>query len=394
MVAKQPNEIMNLFKQFARISLAMTWVFVFVRNATAEQALKDVFDGFFLVGAALNEKQFTGRDTNSVTLIKTHFNSITAENVLKWQRIHPQPGVYDFELADKFVAFGERNGLFVIGHTLIWHHQTPGWVFRDANGNPVDRETLLNRMREHIHTVVGRYRGRVRGWDVVNEAVADDGQLRQSLWLKIIGEDYIAKAFEFAHEADPDCELYYNDFSLENKRKRNGAIALIKKLKAQGVPITGVGLQGHYTLDWPSKSQLAGTIRAFAKLGVKVMITELDVDVLPRTERYRGAELSVQYVLDPKLNPYTRELPERVQKALADRYGDIFDVLLRNSDCISRVTFWGVTDGDSWLNYWPIPGRTNYPLLFDRNYQPKPAYFTVVATAQKARNTHLKERRR
>ncbi|MCS7338608.1 MAG: endo-1,4-beta-xylanase [Verrucomicrobiae bacterium] len=358
----------------------------------AQPALKDAFEGVFLIGAALNEAQFTGRDTNAVALIKTHFNSVTAENVLKWQRIHPEPGVYEFELADKFVEFGVQNGMVIIGHTLVWHHQTPRWVFRNEDGSQVDRDTLLARMREHIHTVVGRYKGRIKGWDVVNEALDEDGRLRQTPWLRIIGDDYIAKAFEFAHEADPEAELYYNDFSLENKPKRDGAVALIKRLKAQGIPITGVGLQGHYTLNWPSKKQLAETIRAFSELGLKVMITELDVDVLPRADAHRGADLMVRYQHDPKLNPYTAGLPDSVQRKLAKRYADIFDVLVRHSDAVTRVTFWGVTDRDSWLNYWPMPGRTNHPLLFDRHYQPKPAFYAVLTSAEKAKKSANKTR--
>ncbi len=372
---------------FCRCAAVTIVIICAVFRTSAQTTLKGAFDGIFLIGAALSERQFSGQDTNSVLLIKTHFNSITAENALKWQRIHPQPGEYEFELADKFVEFGEQNGMVIIGHTLVWHHQTPRWVFRNENGEPVDRETLLARMREHIHTVVGRYKGRIKGWDVVNEALEEDGRLRQSPWLRIIGEDYIAKAFEFAHEADPDCELYYNDFSLENKPKRDGAVALVKKLKAQGVPITGVGLQGHYTMDWPSKKQLADTIRAFTELGVKVMITELDIDVLPRPDRHRGADLMVRYQVDPKLNPYTSGLPERMQKALAKRYADIFEVFVQHRHAITRVTFWGVTDGQSWLNYWPMPGRTNHPLLFDRNYEAKPAYYAVIATGQRAKKS-------
>lgn len=376
---------MNAFNLVGRYAPIAGLVLSTAVGTSAQSSLKEAFNGIFLIGAAVNEAQFTGRDTNAVALVKTHFNSITAENALKWQRIHPQPGVYEFELADKFVEFGEQNGMFIVGHTLVWHHQTPRWVFQNEQGEWVDGDTLLERMREHIHTVVGRYKGRIKGWDVVNEALDDDGRLRQTPWLRIIGEDYIAKAFQFAHEADPECELYYNDFSLENKPKRAGALTLIKKLKAQGVPITGIGLQGHYTMDWPSKKQLRDTIRTFAKLGLKVMITELDVDVLPRPEGRRGADVAFRYRFDPKLNPYTSGLPERVQRALAERYADIFEVLVPHKHAVTRVTFWGVTDGQSWLNYWPVPGRRNHPLLFDRNYQPKPAFDAVVATARKAK---------
>jgi len=232
--------------------------------------------------------------------------------------------------------------------------------------------------------VVGRYKGRVNGWDVVNEALNDDGTLGQTPWLKIIGEEYIAKAFEFAHEADPKAELYYNDYSLENEAKRNGALELIKKLRAQGVPVTGVGLQGHYGMDWPSVDQLDATIAAFAKHGVKVMITELDVDVLPPAWQYHGADISRNAELQPKLNPYTNGLPDSVQQTLAKRYADLFGVFLKHRGALTRVTFWGVTDASSWLNNWPVRGRTNYPLLFDRDGRPKPAFDAVIKAARGA----------
>ena len=350
----------------------------------APPALKDAFKGSFLIGAALNPAEFTERDARDAAIVKAQFDSISPENVLKWERVHPEPGRYDFDLPDKYFAFGEKNHMFIVGHTLVWHQQTPQWVFEDAKGNPVDRETLLKRMREHIQAVVGRYKGRVHGWDVVNEALEDDGTLRQTAWLKIIGEEYIAKAFEFAHEADPKAELYYNDFSLENEAKRNGAIELIGKLRAQGVPVTCVGLQGHYKIDWPSVDQLDAAIAAFAKLGVKVMITELDVDVLPPAMQYRGADISANVELQPKLNPYTSGLPDSVQQTLAKRYSDLFGVFLKHRGVLSRVTFWGVTDASSWLNNWPVRGRISYPLLFDRDGRPKPAFYAVIKAARGA----------
>jgi endo-1,4-beta-xylanase len=347
----------------------------------APPALKDAFKGSFLVGAAVNPGEFTESDARDAALVKAQFDSITPENVLKWASVHPGPDRYDFDLPDKYVAFGEKNHMFVVGHTLVWHHQTPKWVFEDAKGNSVDRETLLKRMREHIQTVVGRYKGRVNGWDVVNEALNDDGTLGQTPWLKIIGEEYIAKAFEFAHEADPKAELQYNDYSLENEAKRNGAVELIRKLRAQGVPVTGVGLQGHYGIEWPSVEQLDATISAFAGLGVKVMITELDVDVLPPAMQYRGADISANVELQPKLNPYTNGLPDSVQQTLAKRYADLFGVFLKHRGVLTRVTFWGVTDASSWLNNWPVRGRTNYPLLFNRDGRPKPAFEAVIKVA-------------
>jgi endo-1,4-beta-xylanase len=346
--------------------------------------LKDAFKSSFLIGAALNPGEFTESDARDAALVKGQFDSISPENVLKWEMVHPEPGRYDFDLPDKYVVFGEKNHMFIVGHTLVWHHQTPKWVFEDGTGNPVDRETLLKRMREHIRTVVGRYKGRVNGWDVVNEALNDDGTLRQTPWLKIIGEEYIAKAFEFAHEADPKAELYYNDQGLENDAKRNGAIELLRKLRAQGVSVTGVGLQGHYGMDWPSVDQIDATMAAFAKVGVKVMITELDVDVLPPAMAYRGADISANVELQSKLNPYTTGLPDSVQQTLAKRYADLFGVFLKHRGALTRVTFWGATDATSWLNNWPVRGRTSYPLLFDRDGRPKPAFEAVIKAAREA----------
>ena len=347
-----------------------------------DRTLKGAFAGSFLVGAAVNQDQFTEQDQRGAALVKAQFNTITSENVLKWERVHPRLGQYDFALPDKYVEFGERNGMFVVGHTLVWHQQTPRWVFEDASGAPVSRDTLLARLRDHIQTVVGRYRGRVKGWDVVNEAVDEDGTLRKTPWLAIIGEEYIVRAFEFAHEADPAAELYYNDYSVENEPKRNGVIALIRKLQAAGVPVAAVGLQGHNKMTWPTVAQQDSTLAAFAALGVKVNITELDIDVLPAATRSQTAEVALSAAPAAGLNPYAGGLPDSVQQALARRYADLFGVYIKYRDVIERVTFWGVTDGDSWLNGWPVRGRTSYPLLFDRAGQPKPAFDAVIRMAR------------
>jgi endo-1,4-beta-xylanase len=348
--------------------------------AQAPTTLKDAYGGSFYVGAAINTAQITGSDARGDAIVAAQFNSISPENVLKWEQVHPQPSVYTFDLADKYVEFGEKNHMFIVGHNLIWHSQTPDWVFEDEKGSPLTREALLKRMHDHIATVVGRYKGRIQSWDVVNEALNEDGTLRQSKWMKIIGEDYIVKAFQYAHEADPQAELNYNDYSLENEAKRNGAIALIKKLQAQGIPVAVVGVQGHDSLDWPSAELEDATITAFAKLGIKVAITELDIDVLPPVVR-GSADVSLSVKADPKLNPYANGLPDAVQKALAKKYADLFAVYLKHRAVMSRVTFWGVTDGDSWKNNWPVVGRTDYPLLFDRAGQPKPAFDAVIQQA-------------
>ena len=345
--------------------------------------LKDAFAGSFLVGAALNEAQFREQDQRGASIVKSQFNTVTPENILKWESVHPRLGEYAFDAPDRYVAFGERNGMFIVGHTLVWHSQTPRWVFFDASGNRVSRDTLLARMRDHIHTVVGRYKGRIKGWDVVNEAVDEDGSLRKSLWHEIIGPDYIEKAFQWANEADPQAELYYNDYSVENAPKRNGIVALVKNLQAKGIRITAVGLQGHNRLEWPTLAQQDSTIAAFAALGLKVAITELDIDVLPRATRAQTADVSLSAAPAASLNPYAAGLPDSVQQALAKRYADLFSVYMKHRDAITRVTFWGVADGDSWLNGWPVRGRTSYPLLFDRAGQPKPAFDAVIRTAQK-----------
>ncbi len=345
-------------------------------------SLKDAFKDRFLIGVAVDSAQILEHDTVGVALVKAQFNSITAENVLKWENVHPAPGRYEFRLSDRYVEFGEKTNMFIVGHTLVWHNQTPQRVSEDEPGKRVTRETLLARMRDHIHTVVGRYKGRIKGWDVVNEAVVDDGSLKQSPWLEIIGEEYLVKAFQFAREADPSAELYYNDFSVENIPKRMGVIRLIRMLKEAGVHVAGIGMQGHYLMHWPSAGQLDSTINEFAALGVNVMITEMDVDVLPRPDGAADAEVSRRFTFQESMNPYKDGLPVAKQQELAHRYQVLFRVLVKNCTRISRVTLWGVEDGDSWLNDFPVVGRTNYPLLFDRQGKPKPAFHAVLEAAK------------
>lgn len=346
--------------------------------------LKEAFKDDFRIGAALNQLQFEGGAPGEAEIAAMQFNTISPENVLKWESVHPEPNQFNFEDADQYVAFGQKHHMFIIGHNLIWHNQTPPWVFQDAHGNPISRDALIDRMRKHILTVVGRYKGKIGGWDVVNEALDEDGSLRDSPWHEIIGDDYLVLAYQFAHEADPNAQLYYNDFSLENLPKRQGAVDLIEKLKSRGVKIDAVGLQEHDKMDLPTTNQVDETISTFARLGVKVMITELDVDVLPPATQSFSAEISMNVAGSQQLNPYAGGLPDSVQQKLAQRYADLFSVFVAHRDQITRVTFWGVTDGDSWLNNWPVRGRTSYPLLFDRNGNPKPAFAAVIHTASSA----------
>jgi len=364
------NPLKAIITSIAVLSLAV--------NAFAQATLKDTFGKYFLIGAALNPSEFCESNAAAATLVKKQLNSISPENVLKWEAIHPLPGQFDFSLADRYVQFGVTNHMFIVGHNLIWHSQTPDWVFQNADSKPVDRDTLLARMREHIFTVVGRYKGKINGWDVVNEAISENGQMRKSQWQQIIGDDFVVKAYQFAHEADPDAQLYYNDYGLESSSKQKGAIALIEKLQAAGVKVAGVGLQGHYRMDRPTTDQIDRAITAFSALGIKVMITELDINMLPSAMRNDTADVSYNEAARPDLNPYTNGLPDSVQQQLALRYASLFEVFWKHRTEIARVTFWGLKDDDSWLNDWPIKGRTAYPLLFGRDLLPKPAFAAVL----------------
>ncbi|MFD1188393.1 endo-1,4-beta-xylanase [Pontibacter rugosus] len=351
----------------------------------ASPSIKAAYKDAFYVGAALNGRQASGNDAKAIKLLQEQFNTISPENLLKWEAVHPKQGVYNFEAADKYVALGEQNDMFIVGHTLVWHNQTPKWVFEDAQGKPVSKEELLKRMEDHIKTVAGRYKGRIDSWDVVNEALNDDGTLRQSPWLKIIGEEFLVKAFEYAHQADPEMELYYNDYNLWKPAKRDGAVRLVRNLQEKGIKVAGIGMQGHYGLHAPSLEDIEASIKAFSDLGVKVAFTEVDIDVLPNPSNRQGADIDATFEFDEKYNLYTDGLPDSVQQQLTQRYTDLFNLFQKHSDKIDRVTFWGVTDNDSWLNNWPIQGRTSYPMLFDRQYQPKPAYNAVLEAAAKAK---------
>ncbi len=334
-------------------------------------SLKDAFQGKFLIGAAMNVDQIEGRDTAGVRVVKHHFNSITAENCMKSMHLQPEEGEFFFDEADRFVEFGEKNGMHIVGHTLIWHSQAPDWFFIDEAGNDVSREVLIERMRNHISTVVGRYKGRVDGWDVVNEAILDDGTYRNSKFYSIIGEDFIPLAFQFTHEADPDAELYYNDYGMGLEGRRSGVVQMVKSLQEKNIPIDGIGMQGHMGLDYPDINEYEKSILAYSALGLKVMITEMDIIVLPFPSPDVTAEVSLSYEYQQEMNPYAAGLPDSVATIWENRYVDYFKLFLKHQDKISRVTLWGVSDANSWRNDWPMHGRTDYPLLFDRDYQPK-----------------------
>lgn len=338
----------------------------------AEIGLKDPFANKFYVGVAMNTAQITGNDSLALALIKKHFNSIVAENCMKSEVMQPVEGEFDFTLADRMIKLGEENKMHIVGHTLIWHSQAPKWFFTDAEGNEVTPEVLAARMKNHIQTVVSRYKGRVHDWDVVNEAINDDGSWRESPFYKILGKDFVKLAFQYAQEADPDAELYYNDYSMSNEGRRNGVIAMVKELQAQGIKVSGIGMQGHMGMDFPDLKEFEKSIVAFAALGVKVMITELDMSVLPTPWSQTGANIADKAEYQEKMNPYVNGVSPEVNAEWENRFLSFFELFAKHSDKISRVTLWGLRDSDSWKNNWPIPGRTDFPLLFDRNYEAKP----------------------
>ncbi|MCC7375458.1 MAG: endo-1,4-beta-xylanase [Verrucomicrobiales bacterium] len=408
----------------------LAWVLlaVGVRASAADlPALKDVFRDHFLVGSAVNRSIVTGASSlrrsgdqvsGDVALSKAQFNQITAENDMKWQLIHPreESDGYDFGPADAFVEFGERHGMQVVGHTLVWHSQTPNWVFAGTNPPPAglntntpppppatvtstndaapgtnelrrrrfgpgfgpytgpraSRDELLQRMRDHIQTVVGRYKGRVKVWDVVNEAIADGGGtnvLRNSLWLEIIGPDFIAKAFQFAHEADPAAMLRYNDYGLENPVKRRKAITLVRSLREQGVPIHAIGSQAHVNVGTTFET-MDQALTELATLGFPIHITELDVNGAQGGQRGTGADVAANAAA------VQGGLVEDADRRLAETYAAIFRAFVKHQKSVTMVTFWGVNDAISWR----AQGK---PLLFDGDNRPKPAFHSVIETSRR-----------
>ncbi|GMQ29154.1 endo-1,4-beta-xylanase [Algoriphagus confluentis] len=344
----------------------LPFVFLFSCQISKAQGLKDHFENDFYIGAALNMRQVNGSEKGADSLLLLHFSSITSENGLKWGPVHPKEGEYRFDFGDAFVEMGEKIDAFIVGHTLVWHQQTPDWVFKDSEGKFLDRENLLNRMENHISTLVGRYKGRIDAWDVVNEAFEEDGSWRKSHWYNLIGEDFIERAFRKAHEVDPEVQLIYNDYNVWKPEKRKAILDMAKTLKAKGVRIDGIGMQGHYRLNFPSLDLIEQAILDIHEAGFEVHITELDVDVLPRPSDVEGADLSLNFAESEEWNPYKEGISPVVEQELVDRYTSLFALFKKYGDKISRVTFWGLHDGSSWLNNWPVRGRTNYPLLFDR----------------------------
>ena len=343
-----------------------------------QSSLKQIFVDDFMIGVAINKSQIKESNSKEKDLIKMEFSTITAENIMKWEEIHPKPNKYKFNLTDKLIELAQRNKQNIIGHALVWHNQIPNWVTRNKNGNLNTKEILFKNIEDHISNIGERYRGKVYGWDVINEAFNEDGTFRDSDFFKISGEEYIYKSFEIASKNDPEAELYYNDYSLYKEKKIDAVINLANRIKSKGLRIDGIGLQAHWGLDYPTIEEVERSILKISNAGLKVHFSELDIDVLPNLWEIEGADLSDNFKSNKELNPYIKNLPDSISNLLSKRYEEIFKLFYKHRDKIERVTFWGLSDKYSWKNDWPAKGRTNYPLLFDRNLSPKKAYRSVV----------------
>lgn len=341
-------------------------------------SLQETFKSDFLIGTALDSVQNLANDSKEAQLISYQFNAMTPENAMKSERIHPEWGKYHFEQADMIVDYAQKNGIKLNGHTLIWHSQLPPFMHKIKSADSV--KMFFN---EHIRTLASRYNGKIDSWDVVNEALNEDGTLRKSIFLDKLGDNYIVEAFRLAQQFGPDTKLYYNDYNIEQPQKRAGAIRVIKQIQEAGVRIDGVGIQGHWNIKSVPFDEIEKSIQEYSALGIEVMFTELDLGVLPNPWDGDGAEISNTSEYSQKMDPYKNGLPDSVAQVQAQQYEKLFNLFLKYKDNISRVTFWGVNDKQSWLNGWPIAGRTNYPLLFDRQNDPKPAFYKVIETKKR-----------
>jgi endo-1,4-beta-xylanase len=356
------------------------------------QNLKDAYSKAFKIGCAVNSSIVNGRDAASQKIIINEFNSITSENDMKAEVLHPRPDVWNFNAADQFIKFGKDNGMFIIGHTLVWHNQTPDFFFNNNDGTAKNHDEMVEQMRSYIETVAGHFSGKVDAWDVVNEIIDNNGSYRPTTWVNSFngnGDEVVKLAFGFAEKYAPGTELYYNDFNAWRPTKRDGIARMIRMLQKEGIRIDGVGIQGHWGLNFPKNEYVKAAIDTFAALGVKVMITELDIDVLPLTKEGQIIGKSLQEPqfqleeFETFLDPYKDGLPKEVENQQTARYKELMQIFYDKRDKIDRVTFWGLHDGMSWKNGYPIPNRTNYPLLFYRDKTPKPAYKAILEIPNK-----------
>ncbi len=369
-------------RKFIRNAALTTPMFAFFKGRALARlsgnlGLKDYFHNDFKIGAAISTSTFEKEDTQILDLVKREFNALTTENALKWEPVHPAENKWNLDVPDKYIAFTQQHKMYTQGHVLVWHSQVPDNLFIGENGRQVSKPILEKRMDAHIQFLVERYKGKIHSWDVVNESITPEEGYRKSNWYNILGSDFMTRAFHLAHEVDPACHLLYNDYGMTNPKRRDFVVDLVKNYQQKGVPIHGIGMQGHFSLNEPSIAEIEKSIEAFAALGMRVHITELDVDVLP-AKWENTAEVSTNIKYNKLLNPYTEGLPKTVEEQFTRRYEALFKLFLKHRDKIERVTFWGVNDAGSWKNNFPVRGRTNYPLLFDRQNQAKPAYFAVV----------------
>ena len=361
-----------------------------------ELGLSDYYEDHFMIGtiyhgAVLGDDNPNLNQQKEFEITQNEFNVITAENCMKPMYLIDEKGQYNFEESDAFVEYAEKNGLAIIGHTLVWKNSAPDWFFKGDDGKPVSRAVLIQRLESYIETVVSRYKGKIAYWDVVNEAVdvfrTKNGEkyakLKPTPWYDIIGADYIKIAYKAAHRADPNCKLLYNDFNMYQKEKIDFIIDMVLKLRAEGVPVYGIGSQAHMFMQHPELSQVEYWLKQCSKANIPLHITEMDISVLPNAWKHKGASVEDRFDLAAEYNPYSEGVPKAVLKQQAKRYKALFKLFLKYSDIVERVTFWGVWDGNSWRNYLPMIGRTDYPLLFDRNFNKKPAYYALKSLVSK-----------
>ncbi|WP_276366623.1 endo-1,4-beta-xylanase [Chryseolinea sp. H1M3-3] len=336
------------------------------KAADPDKGLKDYYQSFFPMGVAIRPQSVSGPEA---ALILKHFSSITAENAMKMGPIHPKENEFFWKDADVIADFAQANKLKLRGHTLCWHNQTPNWLFKDDQGKDVTKEVLLKRLKEHITAVVTRYKGKIYAWDVVNEVIDDDDSkyFRESPWYKIAGEEFVEKAFLYAHEADPNALLFYNDYNTESAGKRDRIYKMLKGLLEKKVPIHGVGLQAHWSIFSPTEDELRQSIEKFSSLGLQLQFTELDISVYQSEHSRRDRRADESDVLTPEM-----------EAKQIEQYKMAFKLFREYKDKITGVTFWNVSDKSTWLDNFPVRGRKNYPLLFDQNYNPKKAYWEVV----------------
>ena len=367
-------------------------------SAQSRRGFADAYRDYWFTGVSVNQWQvaadltgtnehdvtgfIAGDQTNDWPAIVENFNWVVAENCMKCEVIHPQEGVYDFTLADQFVNKAKAAGLKVQGHCLIWHSQCAPWLHYDKDGKLVSPEVLKQRMREHIFTIVSHFKGRVDAWDVVNEAFEDDGTPRKSLFWQILGTDYIPLAFQYAHEADPSIQLFYNDFSMNKPTKVEGVANFFRPLIQQGLPVTAIGMQGHMIMEDNVNNsvikQYEHSIETIASLGVPTFFSELDLSVLPNPFGFSGANISDKFAYRPEMDPYKNGLTREQEARMEQFWIDFYKMLIPHHKDILRVNFWCLNDANSWRNDFPIKGRTDYATLFDRQNKRKPVVDQLI----------------